>query len=144
MLIRLHQAPPLCWALQILWAFAKLFGLLIKQYVGGYLYMRLAVFILVLMLLAMPMANAESVTGYADAYAGGVTASGDIYDPGAFTAAAPFGSYEFGTHLLVCYEDCAEVVVNDRCGCDLDLSRAAMEAIGGWDEGRVNATVTVL
>jgi rare lipoprotein A len=70
---------------------------------------------------------------YGPGFEGAVTASGDIYNYGDYTAASPY--LPFGTELLVSYGGYSVVVVvNDRgpyvYGRELDLSQAAAEAIG--------------
>ena len=66
---------------------------------------------------------------YGQGYVGGLTASGEPYDPSSFTAAHPY--LPFGTMLLVSYNGLSVVVrVNDRCSCGLDLSWSAAQAIG--------------
>lgn len=65
--------------------------------------------------------------------AGNPTASGEPFDPTAYTAASPY--LPFGTKLLVTYNGNSVVVtVNDRGpyvpGRQLDLSQGAAEAIG--------------
>ena len=70
---------------------------------------------------------------YDDSFAGEKTANGEIYDPGAFTAAHP--SLPFGTWVNVEGPGGAiSVRINDRGpfvgGRIIDLSRAAAEAIG--------------
>lgn len=80
---------------------------------------------------------AEATTGLASWYGpgleGDLTASGDAFDPDAFTAAHK--TLPFGTQLTVSYRGrSAQVVVNDRGpytgGRDLDLSEGAAEYLG--------------
>ena len=80
---------------------------------------------------------AEATTGLASWYgpglAGQPTASGDVFDPSAFTAAHK--TLPFGTQLTVTYHGrSAQVTVNDRGpytgGRDLDLSQGAAEYLG--------------
>lgn len=85
-------------------------------------------------------AETTSYYGTTDGYAGGITASGDVMDPGSFTAAHPY--LPLGTVVTVCWEGCVDVVINDR-GSVLDLTPAAAEAIGMLEEGVVDADVTV-
>ncbi len=92
---------------------------------------------------------------YGDAFAGKTTANGEIFDPNAFTAATHF--VDFGTIITVTRADTGasvQVRVNDRgpympdlktrhtTRC-IDLSRAAMEAIGGISSGVVSVTLTM-
>lgn len=92
---------------------------------------------------------------YGDAFAGRTTANGEIFDPNAFTAATHF--VDFGTIITVTRADTGasvQVRVNDRgpympdlktrhtTRC-IDLSRAAMEAIGGISSGVVSVTLTM-
>ena len=81
--------------------------------------------------------RAEATTGlaswYGPGFAGQPTASGDVFHPGAFTAAHK--TLPFGTQLTVSYRGrSAQVVVNDRGpysgGRDLDLSQGAAEYLG--------------
>ena len=70
---------------------------------------------------------------YGPGLEGGVTASGEVFDPYyEYTAAHP--NLPMGTELEVCYETCTVVRVNDRGpyvgGRDLDLSQVAAEEIG--------------
>ena len=70
---------------------------------------------------------------YGPGFEGAVTASGDIYNYGDYTAASPY--LPMGTELLVSYGGNSVVVeVADRgpyvYGRELDLSQAAAEAIG--------------
>jgi rare lipoprotein A len=81
--------------------------------------------------------RAEATTGlaswYGPGFAGQPTASGDVFDPSAFTAAHK--TLPFGTQLTVSYRGrTAQVTVNDRGpyagGRDLDLSQGAAEYLG--------------
>lgn len=99
-------------------------------------------FILALLMVLVIAPNAYGVTYYHPSYAGSLTASGDVYSPGAFTAAHP--SLPFGTEVEVCWNGCVVVVINDRCACDLDLSGAAAETIGMVEAGNAPAPYTVL
>ena len=77
-------------------------------------------------------------TYYASKYAGKPTASGQPYDPYAFTAAHP--SLPFGTKLSVSYGGKSIIVtINDRLpygsDSDLDLSWAAANALGFLEVG---------
>lgn len=94
-------------------------------------------------------ADAEPLTasyyGWESAY--GLTTSGEVFDPTAHTAASPW--LPFGTHLLVCYEDCTTVRINDRgpapwTGHQLDLSEQAAREIGLTLPGADVVDVTVL
>lgn len=79
---------------------------------------------------------------YGPGFAGRRTASGEVFDPGALTAAHK--TLPFGTRLLVRNPDNGRSVwvrVNDRGpyagGRDLDLSQGAAEAIGLGGVGQV-------
>ena len=81
--------------------------------------------------------RAEATTGLASWYgnglAGSQTASGEAFDPGAFTAAHK--TLPFGTVVTVSYRGrSAQVTINDRGpytgGRDIDLSQAAAEYLG--------------
>ena len=69
---------------------------------------------------------------YGPGFEGAVTASGDVYNYGDYTAASLY--YPIGTQLQVCYEACTVVTVNDLGpyvgGRDIDLSQAAAETVG--------------
>ena len=69
---------------------------------------------------------------YGPGFHGRLTASGEVYNQMALTAAHK--SLPFGTRLRVCYQGCTNVRINDRgpfIGArELDLSRGAAEAIG--------------
>lgn len=79
--------------------------------------------------------------------AGSPTASGEAFDPTAFTAAHK--TLPFGTRLLVTYGGNSVVVtVNDRgpyvAGRELDLSQAAADAIGLTAAGSGTVDVQVI
>jgi len=75
-----------------------------------------------------------------------VTASGEVYEYGDYTAAHPY--LPIGTELEVCYAACTAVTVSDRGpyvgGRDLDLSQAAAEEIGPTALGADVVDVRVL
>jgi len=80
-------------------------------------------------------ARAEEMVSswYGPGLEGGLTASGEVFEPySEYTAAHPH--LPMGTELDVCYETCTVVRVNDRVpyvgGRDLDLSQVAAEQIG--------------
>ena len=83
---------------------------------------------------AQRSASAEPVLSswYGPGLEGNLTASGEVFDPYDYTAASPY--LPFGTELLVCYQRCVIVRVNDRGpyggGREMDLSQAAADAIG--------------
>jgi rare lipoprotein A (peptidoglycan hydrolase) len=84
---------------------------------------------------------------YDYSHAGHPTASGELYDPGAFTAAHK--TLPFGTQLLVSHGGASvQVTVNDRGpyadGLDIDLSGAAADAIGLTSLGVAPVEVVVL
>lgn len=85
-----------------------------------------------LMLASAGPAMAEIASFYSEELRGSPTASGTPFNPDSLTAAHP--SLPLGSRVKVCHEDCAEVLVNDRGpfvgGRDIDLSRAAAEAVG--------------
>lgn len=74
---------------------------------------------------------------YGPGLAGNPTASGERFDPGAFTAA--HRTLPMGTKLTVCHEGCVDVRVNDRgphlADREIDLSAAAAERIGVSKKG---------
>ena len=78
-------------------------------------------------------AEAMVTSWYGPGLRGGVTASGEVFEPySEYTAAHPY--LPMGTELEVCYETCTVVRINDRgpyvSGRDLDLSQVAAEEIG--------------
>ena len=88
-------------------------------------------------LVAVSDDRAEATTGlaswYGPGFSGSPTASGDVFDPSAFTAAHK--TLPFGTQLTVSYRGrSAQVTVNDRGpytgGRDIDLSQGAAEYLG--------------
>ncbi len=84
---------------------------------------------------------------YDYSHAGFPTASGELYDPAAFTAA--HRTMPFGTQLLVSHGGTSvQVTVNDRGpyvdGRDIDLSGAAADAIGLTTLGVAPVEVLVL
>lgn len=90
-------------------------------------------------------------TFYGEDFAGQRTASGDVYDPSAMTAANE--RYPLGTIIRVVNPDNQQSVIvriNDRLstqnedGSDIDLSRAAAERIGITEEGRAQVRVELL
>lgn len=90
-------------------------------------------------------AFAQTATYYADYYQGRPTASGEIFNTWAYTAAHP--SYAFGTWLRVTNRNngySVDVRVNDRCNCSLDLSKAAASQIGLLQAGRAPVSIQVL
>ncbi|NJM77650.1 MAG: hypothetical protein HC852_20060 [Acaryochloridaceae cyanobacterium RU_4_10] len=88
-------------------------------------------------------AQAETrATYYADHYQGSPTASGAPYNASGYTAAHP--SYRLGTVVRVTNLNngrSVEVVVNDRCNCGIDLSKAAARSIGLLSSGVAPVTV---
>lgn len=78
---------------------------------------------------------------YGPGFAGNLTASGEVFDPSAMTAAHK--TLPFGTELQVTYQgQTVDVTVNDRGpfipGRDLDLSAGAAQAIGLAGVGTVD------
>lgn len=107
---------------------------MVKQLIGA-----ASVTVLAFSFVTCAYAETTSYYGTTDGYAGGITASGEIMDPSAYTAAHPY--YPLGEKVTVCWEGCVDVVINDR-GSVLDLSPAAAEAIGMLEEGVVDADVS--
>ena len=83
---------------------------------------------------------------YGSYFHGRTTANGETYNMYGFTAAHK--TLPFGTKLLVCYNGCVEVRVNDRGpysgGRQLDLSYGAAAQIGLLDVGVDYTEVTYL
>ena len=102
-----------------------------------------------LVLVAQVVAQADPMvaTYYANKYAGKPTASGQPYDPYAFTAA--HHSLPFGTKLSVSYGGKSVIVtINDRLpygsDSDLDLSWAAANALGLLEVGTATVDAAVV
>ena len=74
---------------------------------------------------------------YGPYFHGRTTANGETYNMYGHTAASK--TIPFGTKLLVCYQGCTTVRINDRGpyigGRELDLSYGAAQAIGFTDVG---------
>lgn len=96
-------------------------------------------------MLTLTLTLATIASWYGVPYHGRRTASGEIYNMHAMTAA--HRSLPFGTRVKVCNKSnnrCAVVRINDRGpyvhGRDIDLSKAAADAIGltGRGVGRVS------
>ena len=92
---------------------------------------------------------------YGDAFAGRTTSNGEIFDPNSMTAATHF--VDFNTIVTVTRLDTGasvQVRINDRgpympdlktrhsTRC-IDLSRAAMEALGGTEAGVISVSLTM-
>ena len=98
--------------------------------------------------LSSPANAAESMltSWYGSYFHGRTTANGEIYNMYGYTAASPHLS--FGTKLLVCYNGCVDVRINDRGpyvgGRQLDLSYGAAAQIGLLDVGVAYTEVTYL
>lgn len=93
--------------------------------------------------------SATPASSYGYELAGNPTASGDLFDPEAFTCAHK--TVPFGTHVWVqnnVTQLGAEAVVNDRGPYvgdrEWDCSLAVARAIGGLEAGVMDVTVTVL
>ena len=84
--------------------------------------------------ISAPANAAESMltSWYGSYFHGRTTANGEVFNMYGYTAASPY--LPFNTKLLVCYDGCAVVRINDRGpfvgGRQLDLSYAAAEDIG--------------
>jgi len=98
---------------------------------------------------ARPSGEIGQASWYGGAHQGKPTASGELFDMHAFTAAHP--SLPFGTRLRVVNLDndrAVEVRVNDRgptvAGRIIDLSYAAARALGAVGAGVIPVLVQVL
>ena len=84
--------------------------------------------------------------GRVDGFHGRLTANGEVFNADAFTAAST--TLPFNTRLEVCLDRCTTVRINDRGpyipGRDIDLSRAAADAIGLTHRGVADITYTIL
>lgn len=90
---------------------------------------------------------ASLASWYGHPYHGNRTASGEIYNMHSMTAAHP--SLPFGSKVRVCSKaskKCVTVRINDRGpyvhGREIDLSRAAADAIGLRSSGVGQVTIT--
>jgi len=95
------------------------------------------------LLAEVPAENPGVASWYGERYRGRPTASGELFDPGAMTAA--HRTLPFGTRLLVKRGSKSVVVtVNDRGpfvpGRDLDLSWAAFQKLADPDLGLIEVT----
>ena len=91
-----------------------------------------------------PVGTTEA-TWYGYGFSGRRTASGEMFNPLAFTAAHP--SLPLGTVLEVRRpgsDDAVIVRINDRCRCKLDLTKGAADAIGMVRAGRAQVRYVVL
>ena len=74
---------------------------------------------------------------YGPGFHGRLTANGEVYDMHGITAAHK--TLPFNTKLLVCYEGCVDVRINDRGPYigqrELDLSYGAAKAVGLIEPG---------
>lgn len=87
--------------------------------------------------------QSQQASYYGEEFAGGPTASGELYDPYGFTAAHPY--LPLGTELMVSYEGRIVIVtVNDRSSSGLDLSLGAAQAIGLTEVGTAVVDVEVV
>lgn len=98
-------------------------------------------------MLSLTLTLASLASWYGVPYHGRPTASGEVFNQNAYTAA--HRSLPFGTRLRVCSQrngKCTTVRINDRGpfvhGRELDLSRAAARAIGLESEGVGKITIT--
>ena len=83
---------------------------------------------------------------YGNESAGNLTASGAVFNPGAYTAAHK--TFPFGTKVQFCYQGCIVGTINDRGPLvgdrEYDLSKATAVAIGVTPAGTGDVTATVL
>lgn len=98
-------------------------------------------------MLSLTLAFASLASWYGVPYHGRRTASGEIYNMNSMTAAHP--SLPFGSRVRVCStstKKCVNVRINDRGpyvhGREIDLSRAAADAIGLRSKGVGQVTIT--
>ena len=100
-------------------------------------------------MLTLTLTFASLASWYGIPYHGRRTASGEIYNMNAFTAA--HRTLPFGTKVRVCHTStkrCTNVTINDRGPFvhdrDIDLSRAAADAIGLRSMGVGQVTITTI
>jgi rare lipoprotein A len=91
-------------------------------------------------------AEAAMASYYGNELAGNLTASGAVFNPGAYTAAHK--AFPFGTKVQFCYQGCLVATINDRGPFvgdrEYDLSKATAVAIGVTPAGTGDVTATVL
>ena len=100
-------------------------------------------------MLTLTLTLASLASWYGIPYHGRRTASGEIYNMNSFTAA--HRSLPFGTKVRVCSTStkrCTNVTINDRGPFvhdrDIDLSRAAADAIGLRSQGVGQVILTTI
>ena len=83
---------------------------------------------------------------YGPYFHGRITANGEIYNMYGYTAAHK--TLPFNTKLLVCYDRCVQVRINDRgpyIGArELDLSYGAAKAVGLVHPGVANVSISYI
>ena len=98
--------------------------------------------------ISTPASAAQSMltSWYGSYFHGRTTANGETYNMYGHTAAHK--TLPFGTKLLVCYNGCVQVRINDRGpyigGRELDLSYGAAAQIGLFDVGVDYTEVTYI
>ena len=98
--------------------------------------------------LSAPANAAESMltSWYGSYFHGRTTANGEVFNMYGYTAASPY--LPFNTKLLVCYDECVAVRINDRGpfvgGRQLDLSYGAAQQIGLLLPGVAYTSVTYI
>lgn len=104
---------------------------------------------LLILIGVMRLSDAATASYYGKQHAGNKTASGEIFNPGAFTAAHP--SLRFGTKVKVTNLNNGKSVIvriNDRGpfvkGRSIDLSYAAAKQIGMLGSGVARVSILVL
>lgn len=107
--------------------------------------------LLLFLLLNQPISSEiieySKTSWYGDPFHGRLTASGEVFDKNAFTAAAP--NLEFDSQYNLCYNTkCVEIRINDRgpyhSDRDLDVSEAVATKLGFKEKGVVVTTMTRL
>jgi rare lipoprotein A len=100
-------------------------------------------------MLSLTLTLATLASWYGIPYHGRTTASGEVYNMNAMTAA--HRTLPFGTRVKVCNtrnHKCINVRINDRGpfvgNREIDLSRAAAEAIGLKGQGVGRVTITTI
>ena len=102
-------------------------------------------FACVSLMVAKP-AEAAMASYYGNELAGNLTASGAVFNPGAYTAAHK--TFPFGTKVQFCYQGCIIDTINDRGPLvgdrEYDLSKATAVATGVTPAGTGDVTAPVL
>lgn len=105
-----------------------------------------AVLFACMFLMSAKPTEAAMASYYGNELAGNLTASGAVFNPGAYTAAHK--TLPFGTKVRFCYQGCVVATINDRGPFvgdrEYDLSKATADVIGLTNAGTGDVSATVL